>query len=257
MKITWFGTATVALDDGETRLLFDPFVRMNKRLKNNTPVEGFTGFGDIFITHGHFDHLSSVPEIMKIDKSVKVHCTKTPAETLMKSGVPESRIDIIKPGDTTEIGDFKVTAFQGSHLKFDSGYILSVFGRCALRLPTLLKFCYYQKIMPDNGEIMIYLIENKDKKILLTGTFGTVDGVEYPKDVDLLVLANGGNSKIPEITMPFIESTRPKAVLADHFDDAFPPMTKRGNVEEFKSIMNRVHPEIEFIIPTEREPVEF
>lgn len=257
MKVTWYGTATVAFDDGETKLLFDPFVRMNKRLKNNTPVEGFTGFGTIFITHGHFDHLSSVPEIMKIDRDVQIYCTKTPAETLSKFGADENRVNVIKPGDTTEIGDFRVTAYSGSHLKFDAGYILSVFGRCALRLPTLLKFCRYQKMMPDNKEIMIYLIENKGKRILLTGTFGTVDGVEYPTDVDLLVLANGGNSKIPQITMPFIESTRPKRVLADHFDDAFPPMTKRGDVEEFKSIMNRLHPEIEFIIPTERESVEF
>ena len=52
MKITWYGTATVSIDDGETRLLFDPFVRMNKRI-DTTPIEGFAGFDAVLVTHGH------------------------------------------------------------------------------------------------------------------------------------------------------------------------------------------------------------
>ncbi len=32
MKLTWYGTATIGLTDGETKLLFDPFVRMNRRI---------------------------------------------------------------------------------------------------------------------------------------------------------------------------------------------------------------------------------
>ena len=51
MKITWYGTATIGIDDGKTRLLFDPFVRMNKRIET-TPVEGFVGFDAVFVTHG-------------------------------------------------------------------------------------------------------------------------------------------------------------------------------------------------------------
>ena len=46
MKITWYGTATIGLDDGKTKLLFDPFVRMNKRIET-TPAEGFVGFGAV------------------------------------------------------------------------------------------------------------------------------------------------------------------------------------------------------------------
>ena len=52
MKLTWYGTATIGLEDGETRLLFDPFVRMNRRMKT-TPIEGFCGFDAVLVTHDH------------------------------------------------------------------------------------------------------------------------------------------------------------------------------------------------------------
>ena len=65
MKITWYGTATIGIDDGKTRLLFDPFVRMNKRIET-TPVEGFAGFDAVLVTHGHFTvngHKADIPSM--------------------------------------------------------------------------------------------------------------------------------------------------------------------------------------------------
>ncbi|MDD6021875.1 MAG: MBL fold metallo-hydrolase [Oscillospiraceae bacterium] len=256
MRVTWYGTATIGIDDGKNKLLFDPFVRRNKKLKYSTPIEGFAGADAVFITHGHYDHLFDVPQLTRIDRNVTVYCTKTPAETLMKNKVPRERISVIKPGDTVEIGDFKVTAYQSKHIKFDSGYVLSVFGRCALELPMTLNLFYHHLHMPEHHEIVMYKIENGGKSILLSGSFGTVDGVKYPEDCDMFILANGGNLSIPELTKPFIESIHPKRVFVDHFDDAFPPLTKRVCVEKFRDIMRQTHPEIEFIIPTERVPVE-
>ena len=80
MKLTWYGTATVGLDDGETRLLFDPFVRMNRRLET-TPVEGFAGFDAVLVTHGHLDHIYSIPDLMRVDRTVPVYCTETPTRS--------------------------------------------------------------------------------------------------------------------------------------------------------------------------------
>lgn len=256
MKVTWYGTATIGIDDGKNKILFDPFVRRNKKLKNSTPIEGFAGFDAVFITHGHFDHLYDVPELTRVDKSVTVYCTKTPCETLMRKNVPKNRISVIKPGDSVEIGNFKVTAFQSKHIRFDAGYISSVFGRCAVQFPKTFSLFLKNIDMPQKREIVMYKIENGEKSVLLSGSFGTVEGVEYPKGCDMFVLANGGNHSIPSLTKPFIESTHPKKVFVDHFDDAFPPVTKRVCVEKFRDDMSRTHPEIEFIIPNERIPVE-
>lgn len=256
MRITWYGTATVGIDDGNTKIIFDPFVRRNKKLSDSTPIEGFAGFDAVLVTHGHFDHIFDIPKLTEIDGTVPVYCTKTPAKTLEGCGVDKSRIKLIGAGETFNVGSFKITTYQSKHIKFDTGYILSVFGRCAVQFPKLL-FEFVQHVkMPENHEIIMYKVESEGKSVLISGSFGTVDGVDYPKDSDMFVLANGGNLSIPELTRPFIESTHPKRVLVDHFDDAFPPLTKRVKVEKFRDIMKETHPEIEFIIPKERVAVE-
>ncbi len=79
-----------------------PFVRMNKKLEN-TPVEGFTGFDAVLITHGHFDHIYSLPDLARADKYVPFYYTGAPKKTLIKMGVKENRIRVIKPEICEEI----------------------------------------------------------------------------------------------------------------------------------------------------------
>ena len=49
MKITWFGTASLALESGDTRILLDPFFRRNKKLPPTNP-EVFWDYNAILIT---------------------------------------------------------------------------------------------------------------------------------------------------------------------------------------------------------------
>ena len=75
MNVTWYGTASIKLDDGDTTLLFDPYVRPNKKLRR-VCVDDFTGADAILVTHGHVDHIADIPTIAKADRSVPVYCTK-------------------------------------------------------------------------------------------------------------------------------------------------------------------------------------
>ena len=255
MKITWYGTATIGIDDGKTKLLFDPFVRMNKHIET-TPVEGFVGFDAVLVTHGHFDHIYSIPELTQKDENVPVYCTETPKKTLMKNGVLEQRIKTIKPDEVIHIGDFTIRPRRFRHIVFDPVYILSVVPKCALGLAQLLKQAALNHKMPEGGEIVAFEIEAEGKKIFLTGSFREHPEETYPDDIDLMILANGGSVFVPEKTKAFIDRYKPKKILVDHFDDSFPPLTRDVSVERLKKMTQKNHPEIEFIIPEICKAVE-
>lgn len=248
MKITWYGTATIGIDDGKTKLLFDPFVRMNKHIET-TPVEGFVGFDAVLVTHGHFDHIYSIPELTEKDTSVPVYCTETPKKTLMKKGVAEERIKLLRPDEEIKIGDYTIRPRRFRHIIFDPLYILSVVPKCVLGFPRLFRQAAMNRQMPEGGEIVAYEIEAEGKKIFLTGSFREHPEEVYPENADLFILANGGSVFVPEKTKAFIDRYRPKKIFVDHFDDAFPPLTRNVSVKRLKKTVEKNHPEIEFIVP--------
>ncbi len=255
MKITWYGTATIGIDDGKTKLLFDPFVRMNKRLET-TPVEDFVGFDAVLVTHGHFDHIYSIPALAEKDKSVPIYCTETPRNTLISKGVPQERIRTITADEVLHIGDFTIRVRRFRHIIFDPIYILTVVPKCIVMFPQLFRQAYLNHIMPEGGEIVAYEIEAQGKKVFLTGSFREHPDEVYPEDIDLMILANGGSIFVPEKTKAFIDRYRPKKIFVDHFDNAFPPVTRNVSVKRLQRSVKNHHPDIEFIIPEICKSVE-
>lgn len=250
MEIKWYGTASVSVEDKGVKLLFDPFVRMNKRLKPNITLDDYKGADAIFATHGHFDHIYSVPELERTENT-PVYCTKTPVETLKKQGVAPEKLNLVKPGDKIQIGHITVSVFQAKHVTFDLKYVLSVIPLCVVLCPKIFYLEYLNVKFPENEENLGYLVDTGEKKVFIMGSFGTVPYEKYPEDCDMFVLPFGGCTKIPELTAPFISKTRPKSVMITHYDNSFPPATRRVDAEGLMARINKDHPEIKVIIPEE------
>lgn len=252
MEIKWYGTASISIEDQGVKLLFDPFVRMNKRLRPAITLADYKGADAIFATHGHFDHIFSVPDIEKTE-STPVYATKTPVETLKKEGVAPEKLHVIAPGDKINIGHFTVTAYQAKHVTFDAKYVLSVIPQSVILCPKIFYQEYLNIKFPENNENLGYLIENGEKRVFIMGSFGTVPEETYPKNCDMFILPFGGCTKVPELTAPFISYMMPKSVLITHYDNSFPPATRRVDAEGLCARIHKDHPGIRVIIPTEKK----
>ena len=97
MKITWFGTASLAVETDRGRLLIDPFFPFPGSPTRVLP-DAYDGYRTVLVTHGHFDHIMSLPGLCA-DGQKRVYATRTPCQTLRKLGVREEQLTTFAPGD--------------------------------------------------------------------------------------------------------------------------------------------------------------
>lgn len=256
MKISWYGTASIVLENDKTKIVFDPFLRMNIR-KEKIRVEDFIGADAIFATHGHFDHIMHIPAIMETDERVPVFCTRTPAETLASKGVRKERINVVAPGDTVTVGDIKITVKQGKHIKPDKAYNRIMYARNTFNWPVFLRLFYLYKTMPENNEIVVYEIECEGRKVTLLGSLGIDDNESYSANPDIMIFPYAGNLSIAAEGRPVLEKIKPKKLIFDHFDNSFPPMTFTMNAAGYAKLLKKTNPEIDCIIPEEKISIIF
>jgi len=251
MRLKWYGTATILLEQDETKLLFDPFLSLNDECFK-PPVDELSAVENILVTHGHLDHIVSIPAILRQgDGTTTVYCTAKPREVLISKGVDETRIRQIKPGDRLGFGLFEVRVLKGKHIAFNMGIVLkTLFSPRVLIYRNNLGYLRKEnRICVEAGETVAYDIGAANKRILLLGSLNLDDNTEYPKDADLLILPFQGRSDLAKYAMPFIDRLKPKKVLLDHFDDAFPPISSNVRTGPFVSLMRRKHPGVPVLCP--------
>ena len=226
MKIIWHSTAAVEIQCDEGKILFDPFFPL-KGSEIALKEDEFDGFSDIFITHGHFDHICSIPEVVRRNPHVRVHCTRTPYETLRKKGVPEKNLIEIAHGEKFVLEGFEIDTVKSCH---------AVLPKASLKLLSEIFFTRYIGNIPfiirenracdENGETVFYIIRSGGKTIQLMGSLNLQPCEDYGKNADLLILPyNGWEDNFPPACR-VIDRLKPKRVLLDHYDITFPPVTR-------------------------------
>ena len=225
MELIWHGTASIEAVCREGRILFDPFVPLKGSPVDVKP-EDFDGFTDIFVTHGHIDHISDLPKIARRNPEVRIYCTETPGATLAKKSVPEKNLIKIGFGQEWQVQGFTVRTYYGRHAVLPMGDVargLKMLGSPARgNLPRIIRECLQCR---ENSETVFYEIEADGRRVCLMGSLNLREDVDYPSGADLLVLPyNGWNDNLPP-AVETIERLQPKRVVLDHWDDTFPPLT--------------------------------
>lgn len=255
MRITWKGNAYILIETRQERLCVDPFLELRGGMHSGEPVD----FPDetILITHGHFDHLYFVPEMLD-ESDVTVFCTKTPAQTLEKYTENADSIVCIRPGMSLPLKDAVVRVYQGRHIDFKLSHLTDTIRpiRVLKNIGNVPFLLWANHAFPENGETVAYGIEAEGKRVLLLGSLALDAKEDYPAGADLLILPYQGNHDLAAQADMILERLKPQRIMLSHFDDAFPPMSRNVPLGGLKKLIQTKYPEIKVIKPTFGKPVE-
>lgn len=254
MKIKWYGTATLLLESGDSRILIDPYLKMFNPSLPRVPVDEAKTAQAIFITHPHLDHFCDI-DAFTDDGRRKVYVSENGLRHAQENGLNTDCMLPLGVNSTYTVGAFTVRTHQSRHCKFDAATVLGVLfsPRTYRRFSdgvTLLKTTKRYKIGDD-----IYALEISDgeKTAVVLGSAGMERTANYPKGADLLVFPYQGRARMHRYLRKFLDVFRPKAVMIDHFDDAFPPLSHTMNVKKFAPAVEKRLPSARALVPTEGE----
>ena len=261
MKITWLGTAAIRIEAAGERLLFDPFVQLVGG-ENPNCLDDFLEDEVIFITHGHLDHLMEIPELLEDEageacSDATVYCGSVAADTLDGMLQDAGQVVKVSPGDCIRIGRVSVKVHPGRHARPGRTALKTLLSPRMVRYAgNALALAWLNRRFPEGGQTLVYEMEAEGKTVLLLGSMDLAPEADYPKGAELLILPFQGCPDPAGQAARIVERLRPKRILLDHFDDAFPPVSRSVDTRPFKKLMQERYPDIRAAKPVAGRPVE-
>lgn len=239
MKIQWTGTAGFKIQSRDVSFLIDPYLSRNAQawpVQTMKPKD-LAPFSHIFVSHGHFDHILDIPDIVK-STDARVVCSPIAGQTLIKMGMARSHLMAIKNcGDDIRFGHIKATAFFSRHIRFDAKLLITTLIRARKQIKDILPLL---KNYPC-GQVLSWRFELEGKRILFFGSGGSTRAEleMLAKDpVDLLLVPLQGHSDICAKAMAYVKSLKPAFVLPHHQDDFFPLISQTVDITPFIEQVN-------------------
>jgi L-ascorbate metabolism protein UlaG (beta-lactamase superfamily) len=252
IRIEWFGTASFRLRAEGVTVLLDPWVTRNpfaKPPKTTSIGDLAVGAMAVFLSHGHFDHVADLPELLKLNPTLEVHGPAS-AISRLRERVPAAapRLNVVSRSVVKVGKAISVNVLESAHVHFDVALVVKTLLR-AMSSPASKDHLRYGLFRDyPCGETLTYVIDCGSRyRIHFLGSAGPDDrmldqwGSRHGK-VDCLLLPLQGNSRICEIGARIVEKLRPKLVIPHHHDDFYPPISESVDISEFKRIVGERTP---------------
>ncbi len=258
MELKWLGTAGFEFKTQDQIFLVDPYLSRTKaaRPRQDLCPSNMIKAAQIFISHGHFDHVLDVPQIAHSAGS-KIYCSSRVTKHLTQKNLdPSSIVPIVKDKTTFEFNSYCAQAFFSRHVRFDFRLVLS----------TLLKINYKLfSVFPllknyPCGQVLSWRFMVENKVIQFFGTAGsTARELKqiHDRPIDILLVPLQGHSNICNIGLEYVKILNPKIIIPHHFDDFFPPLSQQVNIEPFIEAVQKKYPDIRVIVPQMNKVMKF
>lgn len=234
MELTWLGTAGFEIRTKNTVFYLDPYLSRNP---NAIPVQeksyrDCVSDAPIFVSHGHFDHLMDLPDIIRHTHS-HVYGSGTVSLFLKENQTPPDHIHAVTDsGQTFEFDDFTAQSLFSQHVKFDLPLVIETLAHIHIRFFS----CYELLKNYPCGQVLGWRFKLEDKTVLFFGSAGSSrEELEELSRIptDILLVPVQGHSKICRIAADYVEALSPKTVIPHHFDSFYPPISKWVDLSDF------------------------
>ena len=237
VEMRWLTVASVLIEDGETRILFDPmFTRPGilnwLNLKNMTADEeliaqelkhlGIDKLDAVFASHSHFDHVVDAPIVAKLTGAV-FYVDKSSERIARAYNDPTIKTDRITALRPIYVGDFKITPVVRTHSPLKLGFHF-----LPGEVPLDFRFGFYDYHI---GETWFYYITHPHGKILVDqGSFPFLDKARGLTESVDVVIQGVANRRTDEVLIEgYPKHLRPKIFIATHFDNFIFDFDRAGN----------------------------
>jgi len=239
VTVKWLTVASIVVDDGKTRILFDPawtrpgirhvlnlapFISDEALVTKILDKNGINKVDAIFSSHSHFDHVVDAPMVSKLTGAIFY---TDQSSQILASAYNDSKIRTvgIKPEEKIQIGDFLITPMNRQHAQ-----ILHLFDFLPGHVPGNTKLSFWDYHV---GDTWLYLIEHPDGTILIDqGSQAQMQSLsKYASKVDVLIQGIANRKSDEAVIEGYAKKLSPSVFIPLHFDNFFADF--KDGVESF------------------------